>query len=69
MDKDSFYLAISGDSLDDIVTPEIKKAYETYKEDRLVIDQFSKRTPGLFRPEFVKCYSEVPPCSKWGQWK
>ena len=33
MDKDSFYLAISGDSLDDIVTPEIKKAYETHKED------------------------------------
>ena len=33
MDKDSFYLAIRGDSLDDIVTPEIKKAYETHKED------------------------------------
>ena len=34
---------------------------------KIVIDQSSKRTPGLFKPEFVKCYSEVLPCSKWVQ--
>ena len=32
MDTDSFYLAMSGDSLDDIVKPEIKQAYEVDKK-------------------------------------
>ena len=65
MDKDSFYLAISGDSLDDIVRPEMKQAYEADKKNWLATDKFSERTPGLFKPEFVgtrrvwltgKCY-------------
>ena len=65
MDPDSFYLAMSGDSLDDIVKPEMKQAYEADKKDRLVTDKFSKMTPGLFKSEFVgtrsvwltaKCY-------------
>ena len=33
MDTDSFYLAIKGDSLDDIVRPKMKKAYEGDKEN------------------------------------
>ena len=59
------YLPISGDSLDDIVRPEMKKSYEGDKENWLVTDQLSKRATRLFKPEFVgtrgvwltgKCY-------------
>ena len=65
MDTDSFYLAWSGDLLDEIVSPEMKQAYEADKKNWLVTDKSSKRTPGLFKPEFVgtrgawltaKCY-------------
>ena len=65
MDTDSFYLAISGDSLDDIVKPEMEQAHETDKKNWLTTDKFSERTPGLFKPKFVgtrgvwltaKCY-------------
>ena len=65
MDTDSFYLATSGDSLDKIVKPEMKQAYETDKKNWLATDKFSERAPGLFKPEFVgtrgvwltaKCY-------------
>ena len=65
MDTDSFYLAMSGDSLDKIVKPEMKQAYETDKKNWLATDKFSERAPGLFKPEFVgtrgvwltaKCY-------------
>ena len=65
MDTDSFYLAMSGDSLDEIVRPEMKQAYEADKKNWLATDKFSERTPGLFKPEFVgtrgvwltaKCY-------------
>ena len=38
MDTDLFYLAISGDSLDDIVKPQMKKAYEGDKKNWLVTD-------------------------------
>ena len=53
MDTDSFYLAISGDSLDEIVKPEMKQAYEADKKNWLATDKFSERTPGLFKLEFV----------------
>ena len=53
MDTDSFYLAMSDESLDKIVRPEIKQAYETDKKNWLATDKFSERTPGLFKPEFV----------------
>ena len=65
MDTDSFYLAMSGDSLDEIVRPELKQAYEADKKNWLATDKFSEKTPGLFKPEFVdtrgvwltaKCY-------------
>ena len=65
MDTDSFYLAMTGDSLDEIVRPEIKQAYEADKKNQLATDKFSERTPGLFKPEFestrcvwltAKCY-------------
>ena len=65
IDTDLFYLAISGDSLDDIVRPEMKQEHETGKKNWLATDKFSERTPRLFKPEFVdtrgvqltaKCY-------------
>ena len=65
MDTDSFYLAVRGDSLDKIVKPEMKQAYEADKKNWLATDKFSERTSGLFKPEFVgtrgvwltaKCY-------------
>ena len=65
MNTDSFYLAMSGDSLDGIVNREMKQAYEADKKNQLATDKFSKRTTGLFKPEFVgtrgvwltaKCY-------------
>ena len=56
---------MSGDSLDEIVRPEMKQVYEADKKDWLAADKFSERTTGLFKPEFVdtrgvqltgKCY-------------
>ena len=41
MDTDSFYLAMSGDLLDDIVRPEMKQAYETDKKTWLATGKFS----------------------------
>ena len=54
MDTDSFYLAISGDLLDEIVKAEMKQAYEADKKNWLATDKFSEKTPGLFKPEFVR---------------
>ena len=53
MHTDSFYLPMRGDSLDEIVNPEIKQAYEADKKNWLPTEKFSERTPGLFKPEFV----------------
>ena len=56
---------ISGDSLGEIVKPEMKQAYEDDKKNSLATDKFSERTPGLFNPELggtrgvwltAKCY-------------
>ena len=52
-------------TLNEIVKPEMKQAYEADKKNWLATDKFSERTPGLFKPEFVdtkgawlaaKCY-------------
>ena len=65
VDTDSFYLALSGNSLDDIVKASLKKEYLSDKTNWLATDKFSERIPGLFKPEFVgtrgvwltaKCY-------------
>ena len=53
MDTDSFYLEMSGDSLDEIVRPETRQAYEADKKNGLATDKFSERIPGVFKPEFV----------------
>ena len=43
---------MSGDSLDEILRPEMKQEYEADKENWLATDKFSERTPGLFKSEF-----------------
>ena len=53
MDTDSFYLAISGESLDDVIKPELRAEYEAEKSKWLATDKYSERTPGLFKIEFI----------------
>ena len=63
MDIDSFYLAMSGDSLDEMVKLGLRQAYElTRKMER---QTNLAKAPGLFNPEFIgtrgvwptaKCY-------------
>ena len=45
MDTDSFYLAVSGDSLDEIVKPGMKQAHEADKKNWLARDKFSEKNP------------------------
>ena len=53
MDTDSFYMALSAEDFDDIIKPEMKELYcEAEKKKWLVTDEYSKRVPGLFKPEF-----------------
>ena len=44
MDSDSFYLAISGDLLDEIIKPGMKQAYEADKKNWLATEKCSKNT-------------------------
>ena len=52
MDTDSFYMALSANDFDDIIKPEMKELYKDEKPNWLVTDEYSKRVPGLFKPEF-----------------
>ena len=58
MDTDSAYLAISGNTLDEIIKPEKRALYEREKnkwfprEDTPAHKAFDKRTPGLFKVEW-----------------
>ena len=53
VDTYSFYLAVSGDSLYEIVNSGLRQSYEVDKKNWLATEKNSGRTPGLFRPEFV----------------
>ena len=50
-DTDSIYMALSTNTLDEAVTPDLKAEYEKIKFDWLVDpgDIRTKRTPGLFK--------------------
>lgn len=50
-DTDSFYLAIAGRSLDDIVEPSMRELYKTEKRQWLVTDGGNQRQPGIFKLE------------------
>ena len=52
MDTDSLYMALSANDFDDIIKPEMKELYKDEKTKWLVTDEYSKRVPGLFKPEF-----------------
>ena len=65
MDTDSAYFAISGEELYDVVRPQLLDEYDKDVANWLVTDEFSARTGGLFKPEFIgfriigetaKCY-------------
>ena len=65
MDTDSAYFAISGECLRDVVKEELLEEYDRDVKNWLVTDDFSQRTPRLFKPEFIgskmialtaKCY-------------
>ena len=45
VDTDSFYPAISGDSLDDIVRPEMRQAYEADKKNWLATENLAREHP------------------------
>ena len=51
MDTDSNYMAISVDSLEEIVRPELRTEFEAKKKEWLAWDKWSWRTPGLFKLE------------------
>ena len=52
MDTDSLYMALSANDFDDIIKPDLKELYKDEKPNWLVTDEYSKRVPGLFKPEF-----------------
>ena len=52
MDTDSLYMALSAEDFDEIVRPDLKELYKDEKPKWLVTDEYSKRVPGLFKPEF-----------------
>lgn len=51
MDTDSEYLALAGDSIDDLVEPELRAAYEQDRNNYLPRpgNAYDKRKPGLFK--------------------
>lgn len=64
-DTDSLYLAISADSFDSIIKPEMREQYEKEKYKWFVTNDYDKRTPSLFKVEYTgnaivalnsKCY-------------
>ena len=51
MDTDSMYFALSYDTLEEAVKPELLKEFENNKKQRLSWDKWSNREPGLFKLE------------------
>ena len=52
MDTDCLFMALSTEDFDSAVRPEMKELYKDEKKNWLVTDEYSKRVPGLFKPEF-----------------
>ena len=51
MDTDSMYFALSHDTLEEAVKPELLKKFENNKKQWLSWDKWSNREPGLFKLE------------------
>ena len=58
MDTDSAYIAISGESVEELVKPELREEFESEKSQWFPrtntpeIKAYDKRTPGLFKEEW-----------------
>ena len=53
MDTDSMYMALSSESINDIIRPESKEEYDNgSKAEFLSTSKYHDRTPGLFKAEF-----------------
>lgn len=63
MDTGSNYLVISGESLDEVVKPEMREVFEAEKRQWLAWDKWSNRTPGLFKLKF-EGRKRIALCSK-----
>ena len=65
MDTDSAYMAISGDSFEELIKPYLHKEFENDKHNWFVtpLTPQGKRTPGLFKVEF-KGDKKIGLCSK-----
>ena len=53
IDTDSSYMLISALILDDVIKPELITEYEVEKCISLATGKYIKRTPGLFKVEFL----------------
>jgi len=51
MDTDSAYIALSGETFEELVLPGKRAEYESVKDQWFPRDAFEKRTPGLFKVE------------------
>jgi len=63
MDTDSMYFALSADTLEAVVKPELAAEFDNCRKDRLAWDTWSNRTPGLFQLEF-EGHRGIALCSK-----
>ena len=56
MDTDSAYMAISGDSFEELIKPELREEFEKDKHNWFITPRApqGKRTPGLFMVEFER---------------
>ena len=53
MDTDSMYMEISDNSINEIVTPELREKYDSRDKAKfLLTSKYNDRTPGLFKAEF-----------------
>ena len=54
MDTDSAYMAISGDSFEELIKPDLRKEFENDKHNWFITPLMpqGKCTPGLFKVEF-----------------
>ena len=63
MDTDSLYFALSANTLEEVVKPELQIEFKNCKNDWLAWDTWSNRTPGLFKLEF-EGHRAIALCSK-----
>ena len=59
MDTDSAYIALSGDTLEEVIKPDLRQVYDIAKKNWFPWNDtpehaaYDKRTPGLFKEEYI----------------